>query len=396
MSGDHRSTIGRRGFLGGAAAGAAALCGVPARAQFAPGIPTTTITLGVAGPFSGDDRHLGEQLANGVRQAVYDANQLQGIFNITFNMRTFDDQDMLADAITTAGLAVDDATVVCIIGHMSGRVTEAATNTYVKAQMPVIVPTSTYDRLTEYGYGGIIRLATKDTTEGSLAAKYAEDTYKPSRMTVLYQDGDYGFDVANGFAIRSGADKIPCASVKVSWDKPQFDDAAAQTIASNPDFVYLAGVVGDMGPLLDSLRAAKYTGPIGASQGFFASVTPTKYPTSAEGLVISTSIPPYQLAPADYQIIQDFRQNYGEFTSLSAFGYAGAQVAISAIRRTGLVQRLGLWRTLQLPGSYDTVIGTLRFFSTGDQIDPNVYFYQVTNGAWKYLRPARTATFLAK
>ena len=385
----------RRRFFGGVLATAAALPALPARAQFG-GIPSTTVTLGVAAPFNGKDRPLGEQLYNGVQQAVNDANQVHGTFDLLFSTRLFDDQDMLAQANVTAQEAVDDITVACVVGHLNGRVTEAALSTYNIARLPVIVPTSAYDRLTEYGYGGILRMVTKDATEGSLGAKYFEDRLKPKQVAVLYQDGDYGFDVANGFATRLGADKVACTPVKISWEKPQFDVAVQQTLAVTPDLVYLAGNLGDMGVVLDGLRAANYTGPFGASQGFFTQTTLDKYAKSAEGMIASSSIPPFQFAPTALQIIQNFEQNFGTFTALSAFGYASAQVAIDAVRRTGQATRQGLWQSFQIPASYDTILGTLNFFSTGDQVDPNLYFYQIKDGKWTYIHAAHAAGFLVK
>lgn len=386
----------RRTFLiGSAATAATALQSQPVAAAI-PGLPSLapTITLGVAGPFTGNDRQLGLQLANGMQQAVYEANQIRGSFDTLFAMRTVDDQNLLAQAVIAARLAVDDASIICIIGHLSGHGTEAALRAYTNAEMPVIIPASTYEKLTAYGYASVLRLPTKDSTEGQLAAAYIVKECKPSRAAVIFQDGDYGLDVANGFVNQLG--KIPCQSVTCSWEKPNFKEAAQKTLAENPDCIFLAGSVTNMGNLLGALRTANYKGPLFASQGFFSAATIDTYAADAAGLIVSSSIPPFQLAPADQSVIQDFRQNYGDFTPLSALAYAGAQIAIAAIQRTGAKTRLDLWRALQKPTTYDTVIGSFSFLATGDQVDPNVYFYEVKDGKWSYLRSAHPTTFLAK
>lgn len=92
----------------------------------APPLPTITATIGVAGPFTGKDQPLGQQLGNGVQQAMYEANQLRGSFDGLMSMRTFDDENLLAQATITAQFAVDDPSVLCVIGHLSGHATEAA------------------------------------------------------------------------------------------------------------------------------------------------------------------------------------------------------------------------------------------------------------------------------
>jgi branched-chain amino acid transport system substrate-binding protein len=319
---------------------------------------------------------------------------MRGSLGTLFTMRTFDDQNLVAQATVSAQFAVDDASVICIIGHLSGHGTEAALRAYSNADMPVIIPASTYEKLTAYGYTSVLRLPTKDSSEGRLAATYVLQERKAARVAVLYQDGDYGFDVANGFVKQLGA--IPCQSVKFSWEKPNFDDAAQKALAANPDLIYLAGNVTDMGQVLSTLRTAHYAGPFVASQGFFSAATTEKYGADAEGLIVSSSIPPFQLAPTDQSVIQDFRQNYGDFTPLSALAYAGAQIALAAIQRTGARNRLNLWRALQNPTAYDTVIGSFSFLATGDQVEPNVYFYEVKDGKWSYLRSAHPTSFLAK
>jgi branched-chain amino acid transport system substrate-binding protein len=260
--------------------------------------------------------------------------------------------------------------------------------------MPVIVPASTYEKITQHGYSSVLRLPVRDSQEGRLAAAYALRELKPTRVAALYQDGDYGFDVADGFSSALG--RTQRQVVKISWEKPNFADAAQKALAEAPELVYLAGSVTDMGGALRALRSARYAGRIMASQGFFSAATAETYAADAEGLIVSSSIPPFQLAPGDQTIMQDFRQNYGDFTPLSALAYAGTQIAIAAIARTGARNRLTLWRALQNPTTYDTVIGSFSFLANGDQVEPNVYFYEVKDGKWSYLRSAHPTSLLAK
>ena len=151
---------------------------LPARAVYGDTPVGGTVTIGVVAPFTGDEIRLGEQIGNGVRAAVDDANQLRGSLDRTYVMRTFDDQGLLASGLVNAEFACDDPTVVAVIGHLSGRITEAALPTYVNNRMPVICPASTYDRLTAHGYGNIVRLTAKDSTEGRAAARYITKTAK--------------------------------------------------------------------------------------------------------------------------------------------------------------------------------------------------------------------------
>jgi branched-chain amino acid transport system substrate-binding protein len=388
--------IRRRELLAGA--GAAALGAAttsPVRAAYGDTPIAPIVTLGVVAPFTGDYIRLGEQIGNGVRAATDDANRIRGIMDKSFTMRTFDDQNLLATGLVNAGFACDDPTIVCVIGHLSGTITDAALRTYVNGQMPLIVPTATYDPITAHGYGNVWRLATKDSTEGRLTALFVEAQLKPKVAAALYQDGDYGFDVAGGFHDQLLNDKIDSKAIRFSFDKPDFIGVAKATAALKPDVVYLAGRASDMGAVIVELRAQGYTGPLYASQGFFDAATLQKFKDDTEGLIVSTPMPPLQLAPTVFRIRSDFEARYGQFTNLSAFAYAAAQIAIAAVNR-GATDRLSLARQIALGGAWQTCVGTLQFNNTGDPLDPDVYFYTIKNGTWKYAQAAHPNGFILK
>jgi len=385
----------RREFVaGGAALGALALA-TPARAVFDDPL-TGTAQIAVIGPFTGEAIRLGEQIGNGVRAAIDDANRIRGAMDRVFAMRTYDDQNSLASGLVNAQFCADDATLVCAIGHLSGRITDSALQTYVNGRLPLIVPASTYDRITAHGYAGVLRLATKDSTEGNLAGAVALARVKPKSSVVLYQDADYGIDVAAGYHDRMLKEKIASQAIRFVWDTPDFAAIARATLETKPDVVYLAGLTKDMGPILHQLRVAGYSGAIYASQGFFDASTIDKFKADAEGLIVSTSMPPLQLAPTVFRLKGDFERRYGAFTPLSAFAYAAAQIAISAVRRGGANDRLAVSRALAFATPFDTAVGTLTFGSNGDPLDPNVYFYTVKDGKWAYVQAAHRSNFVLK
>jgi branched-chain amino acid transport system substrate-binding protein len=406
--------VARGAFLAGgaaavAAAAVAAATVTPARAQnLTPfstptpfgGIGTPlpfngTVTIGVVGPFTGPNR-LGEQMANGARAAVDDANQLLGTLDKAFQIQTFDDQNLLASALVTAEFACDDPQIVAVIGHLSGRITEAAMQTYVRNQMQVISPASSYERLTQHGYGNLLRLVTKDSAEGHLAARRVNALLKPKSVVSLSQDGDYGPDVADGFHAQMKGDKVASTPISFSLDKPDFAGVAKSVVAANPDVVFLAGLTKDMGPVVPALVAAGYTGAFYGSQGFFDATTIATYGSSLEGLTVSSSMPPLKLAPGAFRIKNDFEQKYGGLTPLSTFSYAAAQIIIAVVRRTNAGNRVAVERAFNVPTAFDTLIGSLVFGATGDLQDPNIYFYTVTSGAWKYAGSAYPNGFVVK
>lgn len=375
---------------------AAAIAPAPARAVYGDTPLGGTVSIGVVAPFTGDAIRLGEQIGNGVQAAIKDANLTHGALDKAYLVRTFDDQNLLASGLVNAEFACDDANVVAVIGHLSGRITEAAMQTYVTNHMPVICPASTYDRLTGHGYGNLLRLPTKDSVEGRLAAKYVRANVKPKSVAVLFQDGDYGADVAAGFQEQMLGDKVVSNAIGFSWEKPDFAAVAKATFEKSPEAIYLAGIPKDMAGAVPALRRIGYTGPLFASQGFFDPTTIAKLGKDAEGLTVSCSMPPLNLAPGAFRIRNDFERRYGPMTPISAFSYAATQIVLAIVKRTGAADRLAVQRAFTYSSAFDTVVGPLAFGTDGDLQTPNAYFYTVRDGAWRYVTAANPSGFIVR
>jgi branched-chain amino acid transport system substrate-binding protein len=379
----------RRSFLLGTAAALGAAS--PARAAFA-----QELIIGVNVPLSGDMRAQGEQILNGVRGAVEEQNRLSGALDRAWGVRTFDDMGALATSITNVQFAASDPSIVATIGSLTSSTIIGSLPSYAGAQMPLIVPASTADAITARGYRNVWRLPTKDSAEGSLFARTLIDAHKPARPLAVLQDGDYGYDVAQGFVAQMKARGVSTADAYVfPYDKPDYALAAKTILTKQPDYIFLAGRTHDMGPLIPALRKAGYTGPLGGSEGLYNAETTDKYAKLlGDSALISTSTPPVDRAPSQLQTLADLRAAYGTVTPLMAFGYASAQIVIAASRRIGSPNRLSVMSSLQTGGSYSTMVGNFTFTPTGDPLDPNVYFYSIVDGALKYQRPAHVTSFV--
>jgi branched-chain amino acid transport system substrate-binding protein len=298
--------------------------------------------------------------------------------------------------MVNAQFAVDDPTIIAVIGHLGAKATIAVLRTYAQAQLPLVVPAVTADALTAQGYHNVFRLPTRDLIEGQLLAKFVNARSAPKAPHVLVQDGDYGTEVANGYVQQFGTLKIDAGVTVFGYDKPDYSGAADKAVAAKPDHVMLAGTAGDMGPLVQVLRDKGYSGPLAAPQGFFDALTVSKYATACDGMVISTSMPDLALAPTAFRILADYQSSYGPLVPVAAFAYAATQIIISAVGRTGAAARNTLLSSMSLGGNYDTIVGSFTFSPTGDTIDPELYFYTIADGKFSYLKQAHPSSFLSR
>ena len=374
-------------------AGAGALAGAAQVAQISPYTPT--LRFAVVCPQSGADARIGRQLIAGVRAAADELNRERTSLERVLIFDTFDDHNTPADATVQASFATGNAETIAVIGHLSAGATLVTEPSYANAQIPLIVPTVTDDRITARGYRNVFRLPTKDSDEGSLIAAYVISTGSKAPHVAL-QDGDYGTDVAGGFVRRAGSLHVDASATAFSIERPDFAKAADAILSHTPDCIILAGNVADMGPLLHVLRAKGFTGRFVGSQGFFDAQTVKEYAKDAQGLVVSSSVPYYPLAPTALRDVQFYEAQYGALTPVAAYGYAAVQLIRNAARRTGASNRLSLLRALLSGGVYDTVTGSYTFGPRGDVLDPNCYFYRVNDGKFTYERQGHPSGFMLK
>ena len=378
----------RSNFLAGL--GATTVAAAPFLPSFTP-----SISIAVVGPFSGSSKKIGERLEAGAQGAVQAANELAGQFARTYAVRTYDDQNTAANASLQSSFATGDSSVIAAIGHVSADCTLQGIANYGPAQLAVIVPFNTDDRITATQYRTVFRLPTKDTFEGEIFARTVLAQYKPKVPYVFVQDADYGADVANGFIDLMKSQKITAPYTQFSYNKANFSDVVTKALVSAPDYVFLAGTVGDMGPIVGVLRAQGYTGPIGASQGFFDPGV-AQLGAAADGMMVSTSMPYLPLAPSTVRLRQDFEVHFGAMDAFAAFGYAAAQLIISAVSRTNAAGRNSVVTAIAQGIPIDTMVGQYSFNAFGDAVTPQLYYYTLKNGQFSYLKQAHPSGFMIK
>ena len=384
----------RSRFIAGGAALAAAASSLPARAQFTNSPYRQQLSIAVSVPLSGPLAAYGQQIVNGARAAVDYNNQYAAPLERIFSIRTFDDQGSLAIAITNAQFAAGDTTVVAMIGNLTADVTVGTLPEYSNDGLPLVVPAITADSVTARAYRNVFRLPTKDSVEGALFARTVLKDVNPPLALAITQDGGYGPDVVQGFVAQAKADKRQAAAFSFPASNPDYTIAAKAIVEKNPDYLYLAGKVGAMGPLIPALIAAGYKGGFGLSDGFYDLSTIKQYGSLLTGALVATSFPPLKRAPGDFMLLTDLTHRIGDVTPFSAYGYASAQIVMSAVKRTSAIDKIGTLQALLTGGTYETLTGSYSFDFQGDPVDPNIYFFSIGKDDFTYKKPAHPTGFV--
>jgi branched-chain amino acid transport system substrate-binding protein len=387
----------RRAFLAATAAAAAAGM-APARAQiYSPQNPQQylqqlTIALNVT--LSGEHQHFGEEVVKGAQAAIDETNRFTTLLSRVFGIRTLDDRNQAALAISNVSVFQADPSVLAVIGNLTADMTIAALPRYANANFAVVVPTVTADSITERGYHNVYRLPTKDYTAGGLFARSVLDQKHGIAAIAIALDGDYGYDVARGFVAQAKSAHFPADTLLFPKDKTDPAAAARAVLDRSPNYVFLSGKTAELGPIAAAMRLNGYAGDFGASDGFYNADTINTYATVLAGSTVASSLPPLERVPSIVSLLNDFQHEVGSITAFSAYGYAAAQLLISASQRGSSTNRFSLLTAMQQGGVFNTLVGQYNFTITGDPLIPNIYLYTIDKEGFKFSAPAIRSGFV--
>ena len=346
--------------------------------------------IAVVAPMSGPERQLGWDLSAGVQAAIDDANHARGLTDFAWALTSFDDQGDPGIAEQQAQFVLVDPKNVLVIGHIGGQETFLALHVYHEAGLPVIIPTSSLSTLTQQGYRDVFRLCAPDTLEGALAARYAERNLKPTKVAVVWEQNDYGNNTATTFINYASSGKgFKSSDFSIDVDLKNLKDQVAKVADYQPDLMYVTGRGDLMAKVIIALRKAGLTAPVlGTSTLYSDALLQDKaFKGVAEGMTVGTCVPPVQFMPDAQQFQQRFQQQHGRLSAYALYGYVAAQIAIDAAVQGRSVDKIPLSRQIS-NGIFPTVIGQISFRPNGDPSAPNLYFYKVESGSFKYLGSA--------
>lgn len=349
-------------------------------------LPQLTIAVNVT--LSGPLQKYGQEVVKGVQAAVDEQNRFVAPVSHVWGFRALDDRNDAGLAASNANAAAADFSVIGMIGNLTGPMTLAALSRYANVGFAVIVPTVTADAVTKRGFHNVYRLPAKDSTSGRLFAGAALDGKRGMTALAVAFDGDYGYDVGDGFVQQARNDRHPAELLLFPQDKTDPTQAARTVLDRSPGFVFLAGKTAQLGPVAQALRTIGYTGEFGASDGFFNNDTIATYAKPLNGAFVASSMPPIDRIPSAAQLITDFQREVSQITAFSAYGYAAAQLMISAQQRGSASNRSMLLHSLQEGGTFTTLVGQFAFNISGDPLIPNIYLYEIGSDGFKYSRPA--------
>ncbi|KPI08546.1 hypothetical protein OK074_3547 [Actinobacteria bacterium OK074] len=365
---------------------------------------STTLTIGVDAPLSGENSTTGLGIQYGVQIAVDDANKKNLVPGVKFKVKALDDKALPATGQQNATALVGDDNVVGAVGPLNSGVAQSMQQVFETADMVEISPSNTNPELTQgknwqtkkvRPYKTYFRTATTDALQGGYAATYAYDTLKKKKVFVVDDKQTYGAGLAKIFneTFKSLGGTI-AGSDHVNTGDKDFSSLVTKVKSSGADLLYYGGQYDESELITKQLKDAGVKIPLFGGDGMYATTYIDTAGKDSEGdLATAVGAPVDTLKGAQDFVAEYKAKGYkGDYGAYGAYAYDAATAIIKAVAKVKSDNSDKLPDSKELRSKVVTAVqnidfegisGTVSFDEYGDTTNKQLTVYQVKNGAWK-------------
>jgi branched-chain amino acid transport system substrate-binding protein len=353
------------------------LAGPPALAE---------ILVGTAGPFSGPNAVLGEQIRRGTQQAIDDYNATGGLRGERLALKALDDECDPRKAVEVATELVT-AGVTFVAGHYCSGASIPASKVYEKAGIVQISPASSHPRFTEDGSWNVIRATPRDDAQGSAAARLIADKFPKAKIAILSDQSPASTALVT--KLREG---LAAANLRPMLDttfKPgagDYADVALSVTEAGADLVYLAGSYVEGAAIAKALRGMGSAAQLMGGDALLTEDYWRLAGDAAEGTLVTFLLDPQRLESAR-TVISRFNESGDAPEGHTLYAYAAVQAWIQAAEATGSKDGARIAEWLRAGNRVQTVVGPMSFDAKGDLRDPLLAWFRWSKGRYAEVDP---------
>ena len=349
------------------------------------------VRIGFVGPITGDQAGIGLDELHAVQLAVEKANAAGNVIaGYRLEVVALDDQHTPAQAVAMAKRLVSDRDVVAVVGHVNSSCTVAAAPFYKSARMVQISPSSTNPDISKKGFDTFFRTCATDDIQGPQAAEFAVKQLKARKVFVIDDKTTYGKEIADRFekeAAVLGAAVLGHEGI-IQGEK-DFSPLLTKIKALAPDLVYFGGMYPEGALLVKQAKAlglpARWLGPDGLYVPAFIEIAGK----DGEGVYCTFVGTDINKLPSARDFVKTFTARFGQTGPYCAYAYDAANIVIEAIRRAGRKDRRAVLAEVAKTKDFPGIVGTVNFDAYGDTSLRLIGVFQVKNGAFSYVGPAK-------
>lgn len=208
------------------------------------------ISLGLQFPETGDAAGLGAPMLKGVELALEEYNAENA--DNCVSLKKFDTQGDPAKAPAVAQAAIDDASVIGIMGPGFSGESKAALPLYDAAGLAAVTGSATNAELQNNGWKVWFRVLANDAVQGPGIAKYIAETLKPASIGIIDDASEYGKGLADN--VKAAVSSATVTTETIDPKAADFSAAVSKMKDANPEVIFFGGYYAEAAKLSTQLR----------------------------------------------------------------------------------------------------------------------------------------------
>lgn len=345
------------------------------------------ITIGVAGPMTGQYATFGEQLRVGAEQAVKDINAAGGVNGEQLVLSIGDDACDPRQAVAVANQFASQG-VGFVAGHFCSGSSIPASQVYAEEGIIQISPASTNPAYTEERPGdGIFRVCGRDDQQGEVAGAYIAENFGDVNVAILNDRSAYGQGLAQETErVLRAAGKEP--TVVEAYTANERDYTAIVTRMKDADIglVYIGGYHTEAGLIKRQMQEQGIDAVIMSGDAIVTEEYWAITGDAGEGTLMTFSPDPSRNEIAA-PVVEAIRASGQTVEGYTLYTYAAIQAWAAAVNAASSTEFDAVTAALN-EGTFQTVIGELNFNDIGDVTLPGYVVYEWSNGKYDYVETA--------
>ena len=330
----------------------------------------TEIKIGVVVPQSGNNALTGQYMLNAISLVEDELAESGGItvkdgrtLPVTFYV---EDNENQADITTNCYTKlIDETNVLAIVGPDSSTAILAGGPVAQSAGCPAISTFGTNIRVTEIG-DYIFRACFIDSFQGEVMAQYAYEDLGARNVAVIYNNAnDFSVGLTESFIENFTAlGGTICEQQSYSGsDVRDFNVQMTNIKASNPDAVYMPGMLAELPLMLQQAKNVGIDCPIlsgdAADTPELAEMAGAEY---VEGLTYTSAFSAESQEPAAVAFVEAYERKFGEAPNSNAvLAYESAELVLEAVRTAESLDRASIRDALAAIKDFEVPSGTITF-----------------------------------
>jgi branched-chain amino acid transport system substrate-binding protein len=378
--------ISRRGFLGTAALGSAAIAAPSILVGCKKG-GSDTIQLGAILGLSGEDASLGNETKDGIAMALDEVNAAGGVKGKKLAVAYEDtklDPTLASEKIQKL---IDRDKCLVVLGDAGSTPTLSARNYAEKAKVPLVTPSATNVDVTK-GARWVFRVCFTDATQGAAAAKFAREGLKADKAAIIYATGNkYSEGLQAIFKEefeKRGGKVVKIATYQMG--ETNIVSFLTEIKDADPQFIFAPVYPSDLSKIGPTKQQIGLKAPLMGTDGWDGPATRQKgVIETLEGSYFTNLFAADQPGSKAKDFVEAHKKRFGGRvpSSLTACGYDAFKLVVDAISRAKEITPDAIRDALEATKGYSGVTGTFDI-DAGHNATKPVPVMKITAGDFKY------------